>query len=496
MTSTTRPTVEAPWSESRFWLLQVVVLALYLVRVVLSLTLHLDTTSPALELTTVAVFLIPVVYAALSFGFTGALVTTLWVTVLAVPRMIMYADDQNALGVWAELMQVIVLNVIAVLVGHRVSAERAARQVAESAEQAHVRAEALYRNLFDSNQAPILITDSEGRVVEANASAHHVFPRWGSTEVDGQSAEHVRPRLLDVIGADAASRVLTHLVSVRSPATSEQSGPATNERVEPVSIEVDGQRSLFRPTATMLEGAGGIHGMQVVFEDVTAETRRHDRMEAYATQVVLGQEEERRHLAQELHDGPVQTLIHLCRQIDTVEASTGGAAEPALALSDLRVIVEGTVAELRDIAKGLRPSIIDDLGLVASISQLLADVERRNPIKTSIGVIGADRRLPASVELALFRVAQEALSNVERHARATRVDIGLNFDSNGLRLLIRDDGVGLPSAAAADGFSGDSLGLPGMAERARLIGGSFVIHSGEGEGTTVDVWVPDAQSRS
>jgi signal transduction histidine kinase len=493
--STPRPDIDAPWTDSRFWLLQLIVLALYLLRVALSVSLHLDTASPAVEFTTVAVFLIPVVYAALNYGLPGALVTSVWVSVLAIPRFVMYMDIQNAVGAWAEMMQVAVLNVIAILVGHRVSAERAARRVAEDAEQAHLRAEALYRTLFESNQAPILITDSEGRVVEANASAHHVFPRSFPAEGPGRPGDPVRPRLLDVIGPEAASQLLTHLVSARSTTSSTDLAAAPPGRVEPVSIEVDGERSLFRPTATTLAGAGGIHGMQVVFEDVTAETRRHDRMEAYATQVVLGQEEERRHLAQELHDGPVQTLIHLCRQIDAVEASAGASQGSQLALSDLRVIVEGTVAELRGIARGLRPSILDDLGLVASISQMLADAGRRNPFETSIGVIGIERRLPPPVELALFRIAQEALSNVERHAQASRVDVGLDFGSGGLRLLIRDDGVGIPALVAADGSSTGTLGLSGMAERARHIGGTVALHSGESEGTTVDVWVSDAEEQ-
>ena len=168
--------------------------------------------------------------------------------------------------------------------------------------------------------------------------------------------------------------------------------------------------------------------MQVVFEDVTAETRRHDLMEAYAARVVLGQEEERRHIAQELHDGPVQTLIHLCRQIDEVESRGRSGHDGTGSLSDLRVIVEETVAELRSIAKGLRPSVLDDLGLVASINQILSEAGERQQFETSFGVTGPERRLAPAVELALFRIAQEALSNVERHAAARRVAVGLNFE--------------------------------------------------------------------
>ncbi len=488
-----RPTPEAdrPWADSRFWVLQVVVLALYLVRLALSVAFHLDSTSPAVELTTVTVFLVPVMFAALNFGLAGAASTSAWVAVLAVPRVVMYIDNQDAVGAWVEVMQIAVLNVIAVLVGYRVSAERGARRVAEAAEQAHLRAEALYRNLFDSNQAPILITDNDGRVVEANASAYRVFPRCDRVGVISADAPTGLPRLVDVIGPEAAGQVLGHLVSARSVSPTAVPDVTAGERVEPVPIVVDGERILFRPTSTTLDGIDGIRGMQVTFEDVTAETRRHDRLEAYTGQVVLGQEEERRHLAQELHDGPVQTLIHLCRQIDDVEHPPGEDVADRLALSDLRVIVEGAVADLRGIAKGLRPSILDDLGLVASVSQLLTDVERRNPLQTSIGVIGTERRLPPEVELALFRVAQEALSNVERHAAAGRVDVGLDFDVAGVRLLVRDDGVGVPRAVATGGAVRGSMGLPGMAERARLIGGTFAIHSGDGPGTAVEVWVPN-----
>jgi signal transduction histidine kinase len=464
-----------------------VVLALYLVRLALSVSLHLDATSPAVEFTTVAVFLVPVLFAALNYGLSGALVTVGLVGVLAIPRFVMYLDGQNSRGAWAELMQVVVLIVLATLVGQRVSAERSARRSAEVAEQAHLRAEALYRNLFDSNQAPILITDGEGRVVEANASAHHVFPRSVPAATSAASPVAARPRLVDVIGPEAAGRVLAHLVSVHTA----EPVDATGEPIEPLAVEVGGAPALFRPTATTLEEVGGISGMQVVFEDVTAETRRHDRVEAYAAQVVLGQEEERRHLAQELHDGPVQALIHLCRQIDAVDgAGAGATSATSQALVELRVIVEETVAELRGIAKGLRPSILDDLGLVSSISQMLADIGRRTPIETSIGVIGTERRLPTAIELTLFRVSQEAFSNVGRHAAASRIDVGLDFGPSGIRLLIRDDGVGMPAVVDPTDRSGGSLGLPGMAERARLIGGTFAIHTARGEGATVDVWIP------
>ncbi len=476
-----------PWTRSGFWLLQLVVLALYLVRLAATVAFHLESTSLILEFSTLALFIIPVVYAALNFGLVGAVFTTGWITVLAIPRFVSSLQSHQYVDAWAELVQVVLLDALAVLIGQRVSAEREARRLAETSREAHLRAEAMYRDLFDSNQAPILIIDADGFVVETNASAQRAFSRL-------RAATPGTPvRLVDMIGADAAARVLTQLLSWRLPRSEATEISSTDlGRVEPLPFDIGDEHVLFRPTATMLGPGDDTKRMQVIFEDVTAETRRHDLMEAYAARVVLGQEEERRHIAQELHDGPLQTLIHLCRQIDEVDttAHEGSVVAVPPALSALRSIVEDTVAELRSIAKGLRPSILDDLGLVASINQMLSDAGERQRFETSFGVTGTERRLSPTVELALFRIAQEALSNVERHAAARKVAVGMNFEAAGLRMLVKDDGVGFAPSQRPDGVRSSSLGLPGMTERAHLIGSRLVIHSEPGIGTTVDVWVP------
>jgi signal transduction histidine kinase len=488
---------QRPWTRSGFWIIQLVVLTLYLLRLAASVALHLDDTSLAVEFSTLALFIIPMACASLNYGFTGAVFTGSWITVLSVPRFATSLASHQHVAAWAELMQVVLLDGLALLIGQRVSAERAARRLAETSREAHLSAEAMYRDLFDSNQAPILIIDGDGIVVETNASAQRSFGRHvlpsSHSPLPTPAAPAAPVRLVDMIGADAAARVLTQLLSWRHPTDSgdDVSSPDT-ERVEPLSFVIEGEHVLFRPTATMLGPDNGERRMQIVFEDVTAETRRHDLMEAYATRVVLGQEEERRHIAQELHDGPLQTLIHLCRQIDAVEAATSTHQPEELRppLSELRTIVEETVAEVRSIAKGLRPSILDDLGLVASISQMVTEAGERQRFVTSFGVTGAERRLSPTVELALFRIAQEALSNVERHAAARSVAVGMDFEAGGLRMLIKDDGVGFAAWDRSDGVQSASMGLPGMTERAHLIGSRLVIHSELGLGTTVDVSVP------
>jgi signal transduction histidine kinase len=493
-----------PWADSQFWVLQFAVLALFLIRLAADVALHLNTTSVELEFSTVVLFAAPAIFAAFRYGIRGALLTSAWITVLAVPRLIVAIDGHDNGAAWAEVTQLLVLDGAALLIGQHVSGRRRVERIAESTRQAHQSAEALYRDLFDSNQAPILIVDGRGAVVEANASAHRVFHRTRSAPGLDRRRTSMDPggvRLVEMIGPDAAAQILTRLLDSQVARPQVDDAITDEERIEPVPFEVDGQTVFFRPTGTMLNRSAGETRMQVVFEDVTAETRRHDLMEAYATRVVLGQEEERRHLAQELHDGPVQTLIHLCRQIDAVEKDASITVASAQVLADLRIIAEGTVAELRSIARGLRPSILDDLGLVASINQALTDGGTRRGFATTFGVTGEERRLPATVELALYRIAQEAITNVERHASAGAVAVGISFESGGLRLLVKDDGAGFAVVDHPEGDGTHSLGLPGMTERAHLIGSRLVIHSSPGSGTTVDVWVPatvidsDATSR-
>jgi signal transduction histidine kinase len=487
-------TDRTPWASSGFWVLQLVVLALYLTRLAATVAFHLDATSETVELSTLAIFLVPVIYATLNYGLEGALITAGWVTVLAVPRFLSAVSDHNYVSAWVELAQILLLDALAGLVGQRVTAERVARRAAESAQQAHLSAEALYRELFESNQAPILIVDGRGNVVESNPSAQRAFGAGVSETValsNTPRSTDGSERLVDMIGPIASGQILSRLIAEQLPRDAldrDDVSDSASERVEPVAFDVGGQPHLYRPTATVLSHSEGGTRMQIVFEDVTAETRRRDLMEAYAARVVSGQEEERRHIAQELHDGPVQTLIHLCRQIDAMDGHLHLAEAGSVALIDLRSIVEDTVAELRSIATGLRPSILDDLGLVASINQVLAEAGRRHEFETSFGTTGTERRLAPPIELALFRIAQEAISNVERHAAAHRVAVGLSFEECGLRLLVTDDGVGFDAVRHPN--NRESLGLPGMTERAHLIGSRIVVHSAPGKGTTVDVWVP------
>jgi len=522
------PPSPSPWSQSAFWLLQLIVLALALVRLAVTVAFHLDPAGVVLEASTVLIFVVPVAVAALNYGLPGGLATVGWVALLSIPRALRVTGNGHRPQLWGEVLQLAVLAALAVIVGQRVSAEARLRNQADTARRARLRAELLYQDMFESNLSPILIVDAEGFVVDANGSADRVF---GSAP-GGRKGPVIGPgparRLVDVVGPEAASLVLTRLVDDASSGADDQGhhqpevhdsrgtvgaygadhleaddvgsdvGDEVDDRedrVRPVAFETDGHQVLYRPAATLVGSTGTDRRMQVIFEDVTAETHRHDLMEAYAGQVVLGQEEERRYIAQELHDGPLQALIHLCRQIDSLESAptvTGaGGPDNGPTLATLRTTVEETVAELRSIARGLRPSVLDDLGLVASINQVLGDAIQRQGFDGSFEIEGTDRRLPPTVELTVFRVAQEAVTNVERHAGAHRVALALWFGNNWLRLRVEDDGVGFETTGPQQQRGGQAMGLPGMGERARLIGGRLKVRSQVGKGTVVELWVPE-----
>jgi two-component system sensor histidine kinase UhpB len=217
--------------------------------------------------------------------------------------------------------------------------------------------------------------------------------------------------------------------------------------------------------------------------------------ERLAAQVILAQEEERRRVARELHDEAGQALTAVIIGLERGLASMPEVyaadlpIQPRQLMSNLRDLAVQTLDEVRKLALELRPSVLDDLGLVAALRQYVRSTEERSGLAALITVVGWDEgapRLPAEVETALFRIAQEALTNAIRHARADSVQLRLRRSPVEITLDVRDDGVGLAASPAA----GDHLGMFGMRERARLLGGDFHATPVSPRGTLVHVTIP------
>ena len=225
---------------------------------------------------------------------------------------------------------------------------------------------------------------------------------------------------------------------------------------------------------------------QRVERERLASRREAKRMTAYAANILLAQEEERRRIGQEIHDEPLQDLIQLYRRV--ADASEEEAAPIVGELREPNGVLAATIKNLRDIARGLRPPALDDLGLVPALRRLTQEFGERNALDVSFDLTGEVRRLNPGVELGAYRIAQQALHNAERHAAARVVKVGVNFGDRSLGIEIRDDGIGFDvNQTQADSTS---LGLLGMRERAQLLGGSLAVHSKPDFGTSVRAALP------
>ena len=222
----------------------------------------------------------------------------------------------------------------------------------------------------------------------------------------------------------------------------------------------------------------------------SAERERKEReqmRENYIRGVIKAQEEERKRIARELHDSTSQSLTSLLVGLRNLE-STDDLEQVHARIDDIRKVVNGTLEEVHALAWQLRPTVLDDLGLSAALQRYIADYERRFDIQVDFAALGLDERLPVEVETSLYRIIQESLTNILRHARAKNASILLEQRPQSIRVIIEDNGVGFdPEAKSA---SPSSLGLQGIRERAQLFGGRLTIESQPGQGTSLFVEIP------
>jgi signal transduction histidine kinase len=215
-----------------------------------------------------------------------------------------------------------------------------------------------------------------------------------------------------------------------------------------------------------------------------------ERAQSLSQQLLEAQEAERRHLARELHDEIGQALTAVKINLQAVQRSAGEGANPAR-IEESVAIVDRALQQVRNLSLDLRPSLLDDLGLVAALRWYLDRQAQRAGFAAEFTADPPGIRVPANLETACFRVAQEALTNVVRHAQAKRVRVELRQQGSELHLRIRDDGIGFEVPAARQRAArGGSLGLLGMQERVLLIRGRIEIHSAPGQGTEIHVSLP------
>jgi signal transduction histidine kinase len=226
------------------------------------------------------------------------------------------------------------------------------------------------------------------------------------------------------------------------------------------------------------------------FARVQEAERREAQRGEMLRQVVAAQEAERQRIARELHDETGQALTALGLGLRGISASLHqDAGRASQNLRQLEGLVETALVELQHLIADLRPSHLDDLGLAAALRWYAGEVQSRVPLQVKVEVSGEERPLPGEVKTTLFRVGQEALTNVVKHAGARAACIQLVFGDQGVALQVQDDGAGF-NPARLNRASRPPWGLIGMEERAALLGGTFDLATRPGQGTRIDVFIP------
>lgn len=333
-----------------------------------------------------------------------------------------------------------------------------------------------YRGLFENARHAIWIQDLEGNIIAAN-KAFAELTRYSQEELKGVKVWELLSEESPSLGREIEHGLLR--------------GNALDQPYEQRLMRKDGTEAILKLTTSLIIRDGLPKGFQHIARDVTEEKRLEENLRFYLQQVTKAQEEERKRIARELHDDTAQALVVLSRQLDSFISAGQHPMQDIITLEKLREQIDSILEGVRRFSQDLRPSILDDLGLLPALEWLASDLTDHFGISIGVAALGSERRFSSEAELLLFRIAQEALRNVWRHSQASRAWVTVEFNEGKTVLTIRDNGKGfeLPKRVS-DLASAGKLGLAGMEERARLLGGRLALQSELGRGTTVTVEVP------
>jgi len=334
-----------------------------------------------------------------------------------------------------------------------------------------------YRQLFENANDAIWVHDLEGNIIAANEATEKLVG-YSVKELAQMNVKDFLPdESLNLAGQ--VRRKLLEREAVEQP-------------YEQSLTRKDGTKAVLRVTTSLVTESGKTTGFQHMARDVSEEKRMQDNMRYYLHEITKAQEEERKRIARELHDDTAQALYALTRQVDNfARTNTNLPAGNAAFLGDLGKQINKVLQDLRRFSQDLRPPMLDDLGLLATLRWLVSESRERCGIEVELRVVGAEQRLPPEVEFTLFRIVQESVRNIEKHSQALKAKISVEFSEGEIRVSVSDNGKGFNlSEDLVDLVRTGKLGLAGMEERARLLNGSLRIESAPGKGTTVTVEIP------
>ncbi len=334
-----------------------------------------------------------------------------------------------------------------------------------------------YRELFENANDAIWVHDLQGNIIAANRAM---------SELTGYTLAELRGLKADDIIAEGCAEKES---AIQDPFLK---GNAMKLLSELTLRKKDRSEAWVQFSTSPVLNNGHIDAFQHVARDVTEEKRMKESLRFYLRQVTRAQEDERMRIARELHDGVIQSLAGLSLELDGFASDDASlSSDKSVSLETLQHKIAGMSEDVRRLSQSLRPATLDRLGLVPALQSMAADIREHSGIALRVEAHGAGQRLPAEVELTLFRIAQEAIRNISRHSQATAGEIMVEFDNSRARIVVTDNGKGFEVPSTTDDLVREAkLGLAGMYERAQLLGGSLEIQSQPGEGTTVKIEMP------
>jgi PAS domain S-box-containing protein len=333
-----------------------------------------------------------------------------------------------------------------------------------------------YEAVFDASPDGIVIVDARGRVCAVNPQALAMLG-YAREELLGQPVERMVPT--DVRG---------HHVALRDRYMERPASRPMGADMELRAVRKDG-RELPVEVALRPVGKGADRFVIAVIRD----TSRERRMRTLGTGALLATEEERKRIARELHDDTAQSLAAMMVRLRVLARTTDDEARARIH-AELHDALDGLVEGVRRIARGLRPPALEDVGVEAAIRSQVRKSFERSGIEVALRLEPVGDRLGSEAQLVVYRVVQEALSNVIRHSGARSVEVCLEVEGDEehqhVVATITDDGRGFD--AEGQFLAGAGLGLVGMDERARIVGGRLTLASAPGEGCLVRLRIPVA----
>jgi two-component system sensor histidine kinase DegS len=424
-------------------------------------------------------FLVPATYASMVFGPRVGLVTLGLALAVILPRAFLLSVDQaDALFQTGSVIITGVLINLWVNFKHKenLAFRRLAMRFEESEKQARA-SEQRYRYLFENASDAIWVQDVNGYLMESNR-AFESLTGFKQAELKGVNLA----KFLSQESLALAKEIRLKLVN----------GENYEQPYEQQFFVKDGvSKTVMMSTNAIITG-GRITGFEHVARDVTRERQQQQNVRAYINQITRAQEEERKRVARDLHDDISPSILILIQKLDIlVSGRRPKTAELKNSLQQIRSQAVEALEALRTTAQGLRPRIIDDLGLVAAVEWIAEELERDQQIQVTVEAEGIESELSPETQIVLFRIAQEALNNIRKHARASRVAIRITREDDDIVMTVTDDGIGFEvPERVEDMVSAGKLGLMGMYERARLLEGSFQVKSRPGETTRITVRLP------